>query len=94
MLSDHRGCYFLIHLSDSLHCLTISRMVIPPASHQAIWSRSSAVILWCFFIPIVYWVSPYCSDPKLNLGICVKEICRGRGDAGLAPAPQYLSSPG
>jgi hypothetical protein len=68
MLSDHRGCYFLIHLSDSLHCLAISPMVIPPASHQAIWSRSSAVILWCFFIPIAYWVSPYCSDPKLNLG--------------------------
>jgi hypothetical protein len=36
---------------------TISRMVIPPASHQAIWSRSDALILWCFFIPTVYWAS-------------------------------------
>src|SRR5918998_963636 len=35
--------------------LAISRIVIPQANHQAIWSRSSAVILWCLFIQTGYW---------------------------------------
>ena len=38
--------------------LAISRIVIPLANHQAIWSRSSAVIVWCLFIRTVYWASP------------------------------------
>jgi hypothetical protein len=37
--------------------LAISRIVIPQANHQAIWSRSSAVILWCLFIRPVSWAS-------------------------------------
>ena len=44
--------------------LTISLIVLPQANHQAIWSRSSAVILLCLFIRTVYWASPTVRIPN------------------------------
>ena len=42
-------------------CLVVEYLsVTPQANHQAMRSRSGAVILWCFFIPVEVWgtVSP------------------------------------